>query len=315
MVQVLVSSQDSLEQQFLSLPNFRQAWEKVSQKKGSAGIDEETIDNFATHLEINLGNLISKVANGTYSPLPCKQVLIPKGKDSYRELKIPTVRDRIVQQALLNVLSPIAEEIFSPVSFAYRPNLSYLNAVEQVAYWRDLGYLWVLDADIQQYFDSIDHARLLREVRKYFDNSGVLCLMKSWISGGVATEEGVVRSEKGIPQGAVISPLLANLYLQEFDEKISALDVQLVRYADDFVVLARTKDDIIQATSEVERILRELGLKLNAKKTQITSFSRGFRFLGHGFLDNAIFPLESAKSSQNGSKKKHFRKKRYRKRP
>jgi CRISPR-associated protein Cas1 len=298
----------SLGEQFLSLENFQQAWEKVAKKKGGSGIDGETITDFADCWEAKLLALKQAVANSTYIPCPCKQTLIPKGKGSHRELKIPTVRDRVVQQALLNVLSPLAEKKFSSASFAYRSNLSYLNAVEQVAHWRDLGYRWVLNADIQKYFDSIDHSLLLKQVRKYFDHAGILWLVKAWISVGVATDQAVIPAEKGIPQGAVISPLLANLYLNEFDHKISNSEVKLVRYADDFVILAKTEKQVVEARSEVNQLLNQLRLNIHPTKTQITSFEKGFRFLGHGFLEDAIFPLESAKeqAKRQGSKKKTF---------
>lgn len=300
----------SLVADFLSIENFCQAWKKVAANQGGAGIDDETIDDFQQNLNFNLSQLRDSVANSTYQAHPCKQVLIPKDRGSWRELKIPAVRDRIVQQALLNVLAPVWESQFSCCSFAYRPNLSYLNAVEAVARWRDLGYGWVLDADIAQYFDNIDHHRLLREIRKQIDNPGILCLIKSWIAVGLLTQEGVIRTEKGIPQGAVISPMLANIYLDEFDKSFSNSDLQLVRYADDFVVLARTKEQIVCAYSDVERLLNSLGLALHPDKTQITNFDRGFRFLGHGFLESAIFPLESPKNLvKSGAKKNQASKK------
>jgi len=298
-----------LVEQFLSSDNFRIAWEKVAKNKGCAGVDGETIADFADNLEANLLSLNQAVTNYTYVPQPYKKVLIPKGKGNHRELNIPTVRDRIVQQALLNVLSPLAEKKFSEASFAYRRNLSYINAVEQVAYWRDLGYLWVLDADIEKYFDTIDHTLLLKQVRQHFNNPRILCLIKAWISAGVATQQGVVEVEKGIPQGAVISPLLANLYLNEFDHQISASKVKLVRYADDFVILAKTQEQMIQAFSKVNEILQALYLTIHSTKTQITHFERGFRFLGHGFLEDAIFPLESVKEISKQSQQKESKKK------
>lgn len=300
----------SLVAEFLSMENFRQAWEKVAANQGAAGIDAETIDDFRQNLQTNLLQLRESVANSTYQAHPCKQVLIPKNQGSWRELKIPAVRDRIVQQALLNVLAPVWESKFSCCSFAYRPNLSYLDAVEAVARWRDLGYGWVLDADIAQYFDNIDHQRLLREIRKEIDNPGILCLIKSWMAVGLLTHDGVIRTEKGIPQGAVISPILANIYLNEFDHFFSNFPLKLVRYADDFVVLARTKDQIVRAYSEVERLLNSIGLALHPDKTQITNFDRGFRFLGHGFLESAIFPLESPKNlGKSGAKESKASKK------
>lgn len=295
-------------QQFLSQENFQSAWKKVAKNKGGPGIDDETIEAFAQSLETNLASLNQAVANSTYTPRPYKQILISKGQGKHRELNIPTVRDRVVQQALLNVLAPLIEPHFSSANFAYRSNVSYINAVEQVAHWRDAGYRYVLDADIENFFDTIDHTQLLQKVRKYINNTGILCLIKAWISVGIATEQGVVQSTKGIPQGAVISPLLANLYLNDFDHQISRLDVKLVRYGDDFVILGETREKLANALSQVKQELSWLQLAINPKKTQLTSFEKGFRFLGHGFLEDAIFPLESAKeqseSSQNTNRKK-----------
>ena len=253
---------------FIDINNFQRAWEKVAEKRGCAGVDGETISNFAGNQTVNIYQLMNSVADGSYQPLPCKQVIIPKRNGSQRELKIPTIRDRIVQQALLNVLSPLMEEKFSPVSFAYRPNLSYINAVEKIADYRDMDYVWVLDADIVKFFDNIDHHRLLKEVRLHIDNPGILCLIKSWISVGVETREGIILPQKGIPQGAVISPILANIYLHEFDEIISASDLEMVRYADDFLVLSTNQERILSAKSEVINLLDSMGLTLNEEKTQ-----------------------------------------------
>jgi RNA-directed DNA polymerase len=280
---------------FLNPSNFQQAWLKVKENKGCAGVDEETIDDFAGNQQFNLAQLREAVASSAYRPHPYKQVKIPKEGGKWRELRIPTVRDRIVQQSLLNVLAPIVETVFSSCSFAYRPNLSYIQAVEKVADWRDLGYNWVLDADIIKYFDSIDHQILLGEVRQHIDHPGILCLIKAWISSGILTNQGLELPGKGIPQGAVISPLLANIYLDKFDRAIADSDLQLVRYADDFLVLACSQERILQAYKEVVRLLHFLNLNIHPEKTQITNFERGFCFLGHGFLEKAIFPVDRAK--------------------
>lgn len=288
-----VCTPTSILDDFLKLENFQRAWEKVAENRGCAGVDGESIDRFARNQTLNIYQLLDAVAQTTYQPSPYKQVIIPKRNGTQRELKIPTVRDRIVQQALLNVLSPFMDDKFSAASFAYRPNLSYILAVEKVAEWRDRGYQWVLDADIVKFFDNIDHRRLLKEVRLHIDSPRILCLIKSWISAGVLTEEGVIVPQKGIPQGAVVSPLLANIYLHEFDELVTATDVKLVRYADDFLVLARTQERILQAEVEIINLLDSMGLMIHTEKTQITTFERGFRFLGHGFLEDAIFPVDA----------------------
>ncbi len=139
-------------------------------------------------------------------------MFIPKKQNSLRELRIPTVRDRIIQQALLNVIVPLIDPHFSEASFAYRPNISYIQAVEKIAFWRDIGYQVVLDGDLVKFFDNLDHQRLLIEVRKFINHSGILYLIKSWITTGILTENGHVLATKGVSQGAVISPLLANIY-------------------------------------------------------------------------------------------------------
>lgn len=293
---------------FLNPDNFQQAWLKVKEKKGCGGADGETINDFARNQHFNLTQLRESVANSTYQPHSLKQVLIPKNKGKMRELRIPSVRDRIVQQALLNVLVPLIEPTFSPCSFAYRPNLSIIKAVEQIACWRDQGYHWILDADIVKFFDSIDCQILLGELRQHIEHPGILCLIKAWISSGIINNNQVVKlPEKGIPQGAVISPLLANVYLDKFDKSISSTDLKLVRYADDFLVLARSRNRIVKAYSEVVRLLHLQNLAIHPDKTQITNFERGFTFLGHGFLDNAIFPVDKPKqksqSPQNSKKK------------
>jgi RNA-directed DNA polymerase len=292
---------------FLERDNFERAWLKVKENKGCAGVDRETIEDFDRDRQFNLTYLRESVANNTYQPHPLKQVLIPKDNGKMRELRIPSVRDRIVQQALLNVLGSLIEPTFSASSFAYRPNLSIVKAVEKIAYWRDRGYGWVLDADIVKYFDSIDHQILLVELRQYIEHPGILCLIKAWICSGIVTDRGLELSEKGIPQGSVVSPLLANIYLDKFDRTISNGDLQLVRYADDFLVLARSQEKIRQAYTEVVKLLHSLKLTIHSEKTQITNFDRGFCFLGHGFLENAIFPVDKPKKGREDgatSKKK-----------
>jgi CRISPR-associated protein Cas1 len=281
--------------EFLAAANFQQAWLKVKENNGCAGADGETIEDFGRDRQRNLDHLRKIISKNNYQPHPLKQVLIPKDNGKTRELRIPTVRDRIVQQALLNVLVAQVEPIFSPCSFAYRPNLSIVKAVEKIADWRDLGYHWIVDADIVQYFDSIDHQILLRELREHIDHPGILCLIKAWISSGIQVNGQIITQVKGIPQGAVISPLLANVYLDKFDRAILSTDLKLVRYADDFLVLARSRDRIIQAYSEVVRLLHSLNLAIHPDKTQITNFERGFTFLGHGFLGDAIFPVDKPK--------------------
>ncbi|MEM1281333.1 MAG: reverse transcriptase domain-containing protein, partial [Cyanobacteria bacterium P01_H01_bin.152] len=211
----------SLRACFLHPTNFELAWDKVATNRGCAGVDRETITDFGHRKVSALPTLRKAVAAGTYRPLPLRQLFIPKKSGGWRELGVPTVRDRIVQQALLQVLHPLMEAEFEPQSFAYRPGRSHLTAVRQIAHWRDRGYDWVLDADIVKYFDNIGHQRLLDEVQERLDQPWLLALLKSWITAGTLTPAGILLPTKGVPQGAVISPLLSNVYLDDFDEQLT----------------------------------------------------------------------------------------------
>jgi CRISP-associated protein Cas1 len=280
---------DSLDQ-FLDAANWQTAWEHVAENHGAAGVDGETIEHFTRDANNYLAQLRRAVANGNYRPLPLRQVFIPKRDKTWRSIGIPTVRDRIAQQALLNILHPILEPEFEECSFAYRPGRSHQMAVRQVAIWRDRGYKWVLDADLVKYFDNIQHDRLLQEVRRKLDLPAYLELIESWLTAGLLTKEGLVLPSKGVAQGGVVSPILANLYLDSFDEAMLATGLKLVRYADDFVLLGKQESQVQAVLGVVVELLRELGLQLHPEKTKITNFNRGFRFLGQTFIRSMIIP-------------------------
>jgi len=284
------------------------AWERVRRNRGCAGVDGETIEHFEQQAEHYLGQLEHLLAAGTYRPMPLRQLFIPKKGGTWRTLGVPTVRDRIVQQALLNALHPVLDPQFEGCSFAYRPGRSHQAAVRQVAQWRNQGYEWVLDADIVRYFDNIQHARLFTEFAErvkpddliaaqtlFSLQSSIFALVEAWVSAGILTRDGILFPEKGVPQGAVLSPILANVYLDDFDEIIMAAGLKLVRYADDFVVMARSQKRVVQAEREIAHLLREMGLQLHPDKTQITNFDRGFRFLGHVFAGELVLPIKPPK--------------------
>lgn len=284
--------------QFLDPLNFQRAWEKVAANQGCAGVDRETIVGFAAHASDRLAQLRHAIANGTYRPLPLLQFFIPKSNGGWRSLAVPTVRDRIVQQALLQVLHPQMEPQLESCSFAYRPGRGHHQAVRQVAYWRDRDYDWVLDGDIVKYFDNVEHPRLLAEVAERLNLSWVLSLIDAWLNAGILTQSGLILPEKGLPQGASISPLLSNIYLDDFDEIICASGLKLVRYADDFVVMARSRNRIVEAQQQIAQILDGMGLQLHPQKTRITNFNRGFRFLGQAFAGDLIVPVKPRSQPQ-----------------
>ena len=284
-------------QLFLSAENFEQAWKKVRSNQGCAGVDGETIEAFERDVERNLAGLRRSVERGTYQPLPLKSLKVPKKpragigelpQTEWRGLGVPTVRDRIVQQALLNLLHPILEPQFETSSFAYRPGRSYKGAVRQIEAWRQAGYDWVLDADLVKYFDNIQHQRLFAELQERVHDPVVGDLVERWVGSGVATAGGLILPDRGIPQGSVVSPILANVYLDDFDEAIEDAGLKLVRYADDFVVLAKSKSRIEAAQELVDDLLDGMGLELHAEKTRITNFQQGFHFLGHTFVRSLV---------------------------
>lgn len=204
----------------------------------------------------------------------------------------PSLRDRIVQQALLNVLHPIMEPQFEDCSFAYRPGRSHKLAAEQVRYWHHESYDWVLDADIVKYFNNVGHRRLLQEFKERLKHPDFLELIGQWIGSPTVSQAGLILPEKGLPQGSVVSPILANIYLDDFDEYWLKSKLKLVRYADDFVLLGRSEAAVFEAQEQVIAQLKAMGeLVLHPEKTQITNFERGFRFLGYAFAKDVMVPL------------------------
>ncbi|WP_171974802.1 CRISPR-associated endonuclease Cas1 [Leptolyngbya sp. 'hensonii'] len=280
----------SLRDRFLSLSNFEQAWDAVASNRGCAGVDGETITDFGSSKADALSTLRRAIAEDCYRAMPLRQIWIPKRSGGWRELGVPTVRDRLVQQALLQVLYPLMEPQFEPMSFAYRPGRSHRMAVEQVGVWRDRGYTWVLEADIVQYFDRIQHSRLLAELKERVDPPWVVDLVEAWITTGKLTPEGILLPTAGIPQGSPISPMLANVYLDDLDEAMAQPNWKLVRYADDFVVLARSQERLQEAWVALNSLLTAMGLELHPDKTGITTFKQGFRFLGHTFAGDVVVP-------------------------
>jgi CRISPR-associated protein Cas1 len=293
---------------FLSAENFMQAWQKVRANDGCAGVDGETIAQIGNDVEAMLTRLGREVEEGRYQPLPLRQIWIPK-RQGWRSLNVPAVRDRIVQQAVLQVLHPLLEPQFEHCSYAYRPGRSHKMAVRQVIVWRNRGYTWVLDADMVSYFDHVGHGRLLAELEEKLrleaanryktvgmGRSGwepflarVLNLVEQWITVPSLTAAGLVVPREGIPQGAVISPILANVYLDDLDEILLAMpQVRFVRFADDFVVLGKSRRAIEEATAVVEQFLQSAGLRFHPEKTCITQFEKGFRFLGHIFCGELV---------------------------
>ena len=277
----------------LSDGNLYEAWLKVKENGGCGGVDGETIAQFGRRLFINLDTLRNEVHYGTYRPQPLLRVIIDEAGRKPRPLSIPTVRDRVLQSAVARTLTPVLEAEFEDCSFAYRQGRSVDMAVRRVMRYRDEGYRWVVDADIQSFFDEIDHAQLLTLLRRWVSDAGLLDLVKSWLSMEVRDGDAIYRLRKGVPQGSPISPLLSNLYLDRLDEALTENGLRLVRYADDFLVLCKDETRAQQALELTEEVLAALKLRINEAKTRIVDFERGFRFLGVQFVRSLVMKTKS----------------------
>jgi len=262
------------------------AWEKVLANKGAAGVDGQSIKRFEARAELYLTELSTALRNGSYQPQPIRRVEIPKGDGRTRPLGIPTVKDRIVQTAVKFALEPIFEATFRPTSYGFRPGRGCLDALREVAQLIAEGYTFVVDADFEGYFDSIPHERLMQRVEERVSDGRILALLRSWLRQDIMREMERWTPIAGTPQGAVISPLLANIYLHPLDEFMAARGYRMVRYADDFVVLCKSREEADAALAEIRAWVAENGLRLHPNKTHIGDCRQrgeGFEFLGYRF--------------------------------
>lgn len=278
--------QHSLIHKVWAQQNLQSAWERVRANGGAPGCDGMTLEQFAEHLEDRLQQLSQDLQRKTYRPQPVRRVWIPKAGGGQRPLGIPTIRDRIVQQALLQVLQPLYEPIFSTRSHGFRPERGCATALAVVDRAVRHGYNWVVDADLQRFFDTVDHEILLDTLNEEIADGSVLRLIRRILASGVRLPETAVLepTEMGTPQGGPLSPLLANVYLHAFDEAITAAGYGLVRYADDFVIFAKSESEAAAALELARQILEgQLALKLHPEKTQVVSVTEGFEFLGYRY--------------------------------
>lgn len=268
-----------------ALPTLRAAFARVKANQGAAGVDHVTVAMYEARLDANLAALSASLQDGTYRPQPIRRHWIPKGPRERRPLGIPTVRDRVVQTALRLVVEPIFDVTFAEHSYGFRPRRGAKTALRRVNALLRAGYHYVADADLQAYFDTIPHAPLRARVASKVSDSRVLALVDAFLQQPIFEGLAQWTVDEGTPQGAVISPLLANLYLDPLDHAMADAGYEMVRYADDFVVLCRTAEDAQQALTTVRRWTDAAGLRLHPEKTHLVDLQSpgGFDFLGYHF--------------------------------
>ena len=262
--------------------NLVRAWERVRENRGAGGVDRVSIDRFEREQGRYLSVLQQRLADGCYRPQPVRRVEIDKpGSTAKRPLGIPTVMDRVCQQALRQVLEPIFEPTFSETSFGFRPKRSAHLAMRRIWGQLQAGGRWIVDADIADFFGTISHDRLVALVAERVADGKVLGLIRQILTAG-ALRDGVYESTvAGTPQGGVISPLLSNIYLHVFDEWMERAGFQVTRYADDWLAVCRTREEAERALASARAVLEELGLRIHPEKTKIVHVTQGFEFLGY----------------------------------
>ena len=266
---------------------LKQAWERVQSNGGSPGMDGMTVGRFAEDSQKRLLAVKEQIRNGNYQPRAVKRVWIDKpGSREKRPLGVPTVRDRIVQGALRMVIEPIFERDFAEHSYGFRPGRGCKDALRRVEGLLKEGKNWVVDADLKGYFDSIPHGRLMEMVKRKIGDGRVIALLESYLKQGVLEGSELSGSvEEGTPQGAVISPLLANIYLDPLDHEMAQRGYAMVRYADDFVVQCASREEAEGALHDIEQWVKQAGLQLHPEKTRLVNAAEpgGFDFLGYHF--------------------------------
>jgi len=273
--------------------NLRSAFAQVRRNKGSAGVDHQTAEMFERRLDENLEDLARTLADGSYRPQAIRRVEIPKpGSREKRPLGIPTVRDRVAQTAIRNVLEPIFERDFAEHSYGFRPGRGCKDALRRVANLLRDGYQHVVDADLKRFFDTIPHEKIMEGLKAKVSDGRMLSLIERYLTQKVMDGLAEWTPEEGTPQGAVLSPLLANISLDGLDHQMAQAGYEMVRYADDFVILCRTREEAERALALVKEWTAQAGLTLHPEKTRLVDAASGesFEFLGYRFHKGRRWP-------------------------
>ncbi len=267
----------------LERENMNQAYQKVKANKGAAGIDEVTVEELNKYIKENWSSIKEQIVSRTYRPQPVKRVKIPKASGGTRDLGIPTVMDRVIQQAMVQILSPMCEKYFSEYSYGFRPNRSCEMAIMKLMEYLNNGYTWIVDIDLEKFFDNVPQDKLMSYVHNIINDGDIESLIRKYLKAGIMENGKYERSEKGTPQGGNLSPLLSNILLNELDKELEKRGLHFTRYADDCVITLRSEASAKRVMRTITTwIERKLGLKVNMTKTKITKPSN-LKYLGFGF--------------------------------
>jgi len=285
--------------------NLEMAWKQVRSNKGAGGVDKISIKAYEEKAGANLESLRNELRENRYEPKPVRRVYIEKHGNAQekRPLGIPTIHDRVCQQALKNRLEPIMEPHFNDCSYGYRQGRSPHMAMRDI--WRNIqdGYEWILDADLKDYFGSVNHELLIDLIARKVSDGRVPKLIRSMLKAGYVEEGNLFTSKTGTPQGSVISPLLSNIYLTPFDNVMTSKGYRLTRFADDWVVACKSKQEAQEALKAAQVILGKLGLRLHPEKTRITHVKWGFEFLGYKIKQGKGHDMDADKRKTKGNQK------------
>lgn len=273
----------SLIKEIMSYQNILEATKRVKSNKGAPGVDKMSVDEIESCIKEHYEEIKEQVLTKKYKPQSVRRVYIPKANGKKRPLGIPTVVDRVIQQAISQVLSPIYENYFSDYSYGFRPNRDCHKAMNKVLEYINEGYTYIIDVDIEKYFDTVNHDKLISILRERMNDSTTLHLIRSFLKAGVMENGFVSPSIEGVPQGGPLSPLLSNIYLDKLDKELEYRGLRFVRYADDFNIFVKSKDSAKRVKESISSWLeRKLFLKVNAEKTKIVR-PNDSEFLGFGF--------------------------------
>ena len=267
----------------LSKDNLNEAYKQVVRNKGASGIDEMTCEEVKDYLKVNGDKLINQILNREYQPLPVRRVEIPKPNGGIRKLGVPTVVDRVIQQALVQILTPIFEPTFSEYSYGFRPNRRCQNAIDRTLELINEGYEWIVDLDLEKFFDNVPHDKLIRIIDNEIKDSDITSLIMKYLKSGVMVNGTFEETNVGTPQGGNLSPLLSNIYLTLLDKELETRGLHFARYADDCVIFVRTENAAKRVMHSITRFIEnKLKLKVNATKTHIAK-PNNLKYLGFSF--------------------------------